>query len=277
MPAPRVGHDRRASRPRVRSARPRGLRSGVNLMALVTRFATTCWRRAGSPRQSGRLALDTPRELHRLRLRLRLHRPRRRPAPAPARSTSSRSGRCLPATMRETSSRSSTSLAWRLRAALDGVAHAWTALASRWPLLQQPAPGGGWTVSGVRSSCDRMARNRSLAAFACSAGPAPASARASSSARRRSPSRPLGDVLDAEQDHRRRSTSATGPGAAGHGRVRRPAPGEVALDLQRLEAAVLRPAPCRAPGAAPAGPTPRRRARRSRAPRSRRPLTPKRP
>ncbi len=134
---------------------------GVNLIALVSRFQATCCRRALS-------ALTRVREeSSRLRRRTSLASAIGRAESIAACTTSDnetccRSRRILPARMRLRSSRSSISCTWaRALRSITWMARCWSTVLFAWPLSRiwvQPR----MALSGVRSSCDRVARNSSL-------------------------------------------------------------------------------------------------------------------
>ena len=155
-----------------RAATPRRLTrtwpdAGVNLIALATRFQTTCWRRSGSPRTG--LARGSRTDWIRMLLASAVG----RTASSAASITGTRliarvSSRSLPLTMRDTSSRSLTS--WASARPLRSMASSARADVAGSRLIERSMPTQPMTaLSGVRSSCERTARNWSLLRLASSA------------------------------------------------------------------------------------------------------------
>jgi len=140
---------------------------GVNFTALLSRFHTTCWKRSGSPPTGPTGEVGT--DCSRMFLAAAAGR-----MPSIASSITSRTStgwtvrRILPASMRETSSRSSIRRTWAVtfRRMICSARRVCSASRSpRWRMVAQPFTA----LSGVRSSCERVDRNWSLARLAASA------------------------------------------------------------------------------------------------------------
>ena len=177
---------------RTRSGRRRSRTStlppaGVNLMALASRFQTICCRRAGSPRTApapSSRSISSP-----IPLALAAGRTVSAAASTAApRSASRTSSFSLPRTIRATSSRSSTICAWvvALRS-MASMARSVAEASSRPVRSSRDQPSTAF--SGVRSSCETVAMNSSLARLARSASARASCSRASSAARSASPRR----------------------------------------------------------------------------------------
>src|SRR5207249_1638434 len=141
--------------------------SGVKLIAFERRFHATCWRRCASPRigwTPGWIAFTT-----RMSLAMAAGRtPSIAASITSARRTAFTSRRIFPLMMRDTSSRSSTRCACAL--ALRSIASS-----ARDTRAGSSVPRLSWLtqarigVSGVRSSCERVARNSSFRRLVSSA------------------------------------------------------------------------------------------------------------
>src|SRR5262245_26209371 len=156
----------RASSPTCSSRTSTRPSSGVNLIALPSTFASTCWSRVSSPLTRTSVSMPAVSAMPAATASGRI-------ASTAACTTAAR---CVgpivspsrPLMIRETSSRSSISAAWilplrstvsRARAARPGDSRPW-----RRTLIQPSI-----AASGVRSSCDTTERNSSFARFAASA------------------------------------------------------------------------------------------------------------
>ncbi len=141
--------------------------AGVNLIAFDSRFQITCCSRDGSPRNpAGRVGIDVS-------IWIPLASALGRTASTAARaivpiSIGCVSSRSLPVMMRETSRMSSisTACALALRSMVSSALRDFSA--ERFPERNIPVQPT-IAASGVRSSCDRVARNSSLARLAASA------------------------------------------------------------------------------------------------------------
>ena len=140
---------------------------GVNLIALLTRFHTTCCSRSGSPSTSiasspARSPVFTP------RASAVGCKPSTTLAASVRTSTSLIRSRTLPEMIRETSSRSSMSraCAWALRSMVSSPSRNSCGFSgpSRSRLVQPTM-----ALSGVRSSCETTSRNSSFSLLACAA------------------------------------------------------------------------------------------------------------
>ena len=140
-------------------------RSALNLIALVSRFETTCCRRAGSPATAPTDSSRTTSSS--IDLRCSGRSPRRAPPGRPRdRSTARSSTLSLPATMRDTSSRSSMScICIRVARSMTSPARVSFAASTTLP-RRSICACSSMLESGVRSSWASIARNRSLARLA---------------------------------------------------------------------------------------------------------------
>ena len=141
-------------------------RVGVNFTAFDSRFQTTCCSAIGVADEQrlgvGR-ELDLDRDL--LRRRRPAHDVDRAASTIATRSDRPRSRRSLPVTMRETSSMSSIEPRLRARVAVDRRRSPRAARVRR-HRRRRIAVQPRMALSGVRSSCESVARNSSLARFA---------------------------------------------------------------------------------------------------------------
>jgi hypothetical protein len=150
---------------------------GVNLIAFDNRFHTICWSRSASPRTAiGRSGSDAVRKM---RFASAAGCTTSTAARVIAtRSTGRKSKRHSPATMRDMSSRSSISRAWAYalrRIELTARAVRVVPRFPAWSMFAQARIG----VSGVRSSCETVAKNASFARLASSSRMRAASVRSS--------------------------------------------------------------------------------------------------
>ncbi len=157
---------------------------GVNFTALLRRFQTTCWSRFGSP------VIGPIRSCRSVLSSMDLASAAGRTASSAASMTGGSSTLCtsrrsLPAVMRPMSSRSSMSCTWAFEFRMIVSIALARVTSSSCPVFKIAAHPYT-ALSGVRSSCERVVRNSSLARFALSASARAACSRASRSARSRS-------------------------------------------------------------------------------------------
>jgi hypothetical protein len=151
---------------------------GVNLIPFATRFHTTCWRRAGSPETGP--ACESRTEWTRTPLASAIGlSDSRADSIAVAGMRGWTSSRIVPVMMRETSRRSSMTRACA-RAFRSITSTAWRSRASLRSVRRSTCAHPRMALSGVRSSCETVARNSSLSWPASSARALAACSRARS-------------------------------------------------------------------------------------------------
>ncbi len=180
---------------------------GVNLMALLSRFQTTCCSLVGSPNSDAPSAgtewrSETPFAVLDGKTEVTAA------STTGAKSIGCRSRRSLPDRMRETSSRSS--ISWLCALALRSIVATPSATTAGgtspcWRIVVQPT----MALSGVRSSCDSVARNSSFRRFASSASRRTARSNSSSRVRSSASCRNRASLSLSIDSYRRRSVTST--------------------------------------------------------------------